>query len=180
MIRHLTIVALLAATGCTTVSSSTTNREPQVSASGAEVSAANPIKDFALRGAFSKQLERHKEKGLATDGKILNKQLNERQFCQIELPKPRTGNLNTAEVFRNCMPSTLIVGHLYKCGRCSKWHSNVASGFAVAADVIATNHHVLENDKAACFGVMTADGTVYPVIEAKQGYCLWLKQFNWS
>ena len=60
--------------------------------------------------------------------------------------------------------SVLVMGRLYNCGKCSKWHTSMASAFAIGQDgIIVTNHHVLEKDDGEILGAMDAEGTVYGV-----------------
>lgn len=134
-----------------------------------EISAKSPIADEEIRARFRTGLEGLQKAKLTTSGEELNEQLKGRAECTLSLPPERTEQLTTESLFRNCRPSTLIVGNIYKCGKCSRWHESMASGFAIAPDVVATNYHVMENDKAATFAVMTAAGDLYPVIEVLAG-----------
>ena len=91
-----------------------------------------------------------------------------REKCSLELPKspPTTAALSPAQVYERCRKSVLVVSGVYKCGKCSRWHSQPASGFALTADgVIVTNHHVLQKGNNETFVAMTADGRVFPVKE---------------
>jgi serine protease Do len=62
-------------------------------------------------------------------------------------------------------PAIVVVGSIYKCGNCADWHlGGMASGWILSADgLVVTNHHVLGESASHRFGVMTADGTVYPI-----------------
>ena len=56
------------------------------------------------------------------------------------------------------------MGRLYNCGKCSKWHTSMASAFVIGQDgIIVTNYHVLEKDDGEILGAMDAEGTVYGV-----------------
>ena len=56
------------------------------------------------------------------------------------------------------------MGRLYNCGKCSKWHTSMASAFAIGKEgIIVTNYHVLEKDDGEILGAMDAEGTVYGV-----------------
>ncbi|MCM8539234.1 MAG: serine protease [Lentisphaeraceae bacterium] len=128
-------------------------------------SAAKPLNDRKIRIDFSKQLGDMKDSKKTTDIKSLLSQLKEEKKCSIEIQEAKTQSLSTADLFEQCVPSTLIVGNIYNCGKCNKWHNSMASGYAVASDVIATNYHVLDNTKASAMGIMTPNGDVYPIIE---------------
>ena len=56
------------------------------------------------------------------------------------------------------------MGRLYNCGKCSKWHTSMASAFAIGQDgIIVTNHHVLEKDEGEILGAMDFQGNVFSV-----------------
>ena len=58
----------------------------------------------------------------------------------------------------------LVIGRLYNCGKCSKWHTSTASAFVISRDgIIVTNHHVLENDDGEILGAMDYKGNVYSI-----------------
>ncbi len=53
------------------------------------------------------------------------------------------------QLYRKLQKSALIVAIQYKCNRCPRKHLRTASAFAIAPDVIATNHHVVEKGGSA-------------------------------
>ena len=56
------------------------------------------------------------------------------------------------------------MGRLYNCGKCSKWHTSMASAFVIGQDgIIVTNHHVLAKDEGEILGAMDNEGTIYAV-----------------
>ena len=63
----------------------------------------------------------------------------------------------------------LRVGWFYKCTRCTRWHFNLAGGYAITADgAVATCHHVVEPGDTMKEGYLiavTVDGEVLPVGE---------------
>jgi serine protease Do len=61
------------------------------------------------------------------------------------------------------MPAVVVVGSIYKCGKCNDWHlGGMASGWLLSADgLVVTNHHVFGREAGHQFGVMTADGRVF-------------------
>ena len=60
----------------------------------------------------------------------------------------------------------LIVARLYKCGRCTNWHSGSATGFPLTKDgIFATNYHVLEQTDGKTLAVMDTEENVYPVTQ---------------
>ena len=76
--------------------------------------------------------------------------------------------LKPFEVYQKHIDATLIFGSVYKCGRCSKWHSgSTASAWVLDRDgIVVSNYHVVEDKKTdRFFGVSTRDGEVFPVVE---------------
>jgi S1-C subfamily serine protease len=64
------------------------------------------------------------------------------------------------------LSSVLVLGELYKCEKCDKWHIQQAAGFLITRDgVFVTNHHVFDDKKGDILVAMTSDGHVYPVLE---------------
>lgn len=131
--------------------------------------AASPgaIDDQALKMQFQRNLEGLYNTKKVTPLKSLNQQLS-RSKSKVQLPKmARSGlNLPTAKFYENCKPSVLMVGRLYKCGKCTKWHVSSASGFAISeSGIIATNHHVVANSDGATLGAMDHTGKTYLVSE---------------
>lgn len=59
------------------------------------------------------------------------------------LPAISTTNLSPREIAKRAAAAYLRVGWVYQCSKCSRWHTNLAGGYAIAPDVIATAHHVL-------------------------------------
>jgi S1-C subfamily serine protease len=61
------------------------------------------------------------------------------------------------------------VGWFYKCTRCTRWHFNLAGGYAITVDgAVATCHHVVEPGDTMKEGYLiavTVDGEVLPVGE---------------
>jgi S1-C subfamily serine protease len=84
--------------------------------------------------------------------------------CQLTLPKIDTRPMTTSELYKKVKDSVVIIGGLYKCNKCSKWHANGATGFVIASTgVVLTNHHVVNNKNKKTLVAMTASGDVLPV-----------------
>lgn len=130
-----------------------------------KASADKPLDDRTFRADFSKKLGELKDNNKTVDVKGLLAELKKEKKCSIDIQKEKTKPLNTADLYEQCAPSTLIVGNVYNCGKCNKWHHSMASGYSITPDVIATNYHVIDNTKASAMGIMTPNGEVYPIIE---------------
>lgn len=123
------------------------------------------IDDAALRGQFQRNLEGLYKTKKATPLKNLVQQLS-RPKARMQMPRARGLRLPQGKIYETCKPSVLMVGRLYKCGKCTKWHVSSASGFAITATgVIATNHHVVDNSDGATLGAMDHTGKTYLVSE---------------
>lgn len=122
------------------------------------------VDDHAMRGNFQRGLEALHAKKQATPLKSLLQQLGRRKTT-LEVVDPKLKNLSSSNFYEACKSSVLLVGRLYKCGKCTKWHISSASGFAVGEDVIATNYHVVENTDGVVMGAMDFEGKTYAVKE---------------
>lgn len=63
--------------------------------------------------------------------------------------------------------AVVVIGSISKCEECPEWHmDSVSAGWIMTSDgLVATNFHVLEDEKAEQLGVMTADGRVFRIKE---------------
>ena len=98
--------------------------------------------------------------------KTLARQLD-RKSCALTLPS-RT-NLPAAppsEMLAQCRRGVLVVGSLYQCGRCDKWHVQTSAGFILTSNgVIATCYHVANEPNHGVLVVLTGDGRIAGVRE---------------
>jgi thiol-disulfide isomerase/thioredoxin/S1-C subfamily serine protease len=74
--------------------------------------------------------------------------------------------LDAETIYVQARPGVVVVGGVYKCTKCQRWHVRCASGFVVRRDgLIVTNLHTIDAfKKLDAVGVMTAAGRVYPVL----------------
>ena len=101
--------------------------------------------------------------GKTTPIEELVQQLNTKR-CQLTLPKIDTRPMTTSELYKRVKDSVVIIGGLYKCNKCSKWHANGATGFVISSTgVVLTNHHVVNNKNKNTLVAMTASGDVLPI-----------------
>jgi S1-C subfamily serine protease len=89
------------------------------------------------------------------------------QRTEAKLGLPPASSKPLKNIYANRSNSVVAVASVYKCGRCTKWHSSgAATGWILTADgVMATNYHVFDGKERAGFGIMTHDGRFAPVVE---------------
>ena len=56
-----------------------------------------------------------------------------------------------------------VVGGVYKCNRCTRWHVAPASGFLIAEDLVVTNFHVVDQPERSALAVRLFDSRVFMV-----------------
>ena len=126
--------------------------------------------DARIKADFETRLgDLFKAGGIPTGSATL-KQLHREDTGPIVLPAtpdPATTTANPpAAIYEHARRATLILGHLYLCGKCDKYHANLAGGVLISADGLAlTNYHVLDTREGIVFGAMTVDGRVFAVDE---------------
>ena len=121
------------------------------------------IEDQALKSNLIRQGVSLIERGQTVEGAELAKQLGV-TACQLDVSPPGSSVSDQTELFRVAKDSVVVVGGLYKCNKCTRWHANLASGFVLSSNgAIVTNYHVIEASTERGLVVMTADSHVYPV-----------------
>ena len=75
--------------------------------------------------------------------------------------------IETDKLYARIRKSVVIVGAIFSCPDCGKYHKKViASGFVIGANIIVTARHVIEKFKEkGITGVMSEDGRVFPIKE---------------
>ncbi len=65
------------------------------------------------------------------------------------------------------LKAVYMIGGVYKCGKCEKWHSSgAATAWALTASgIMVTNHHVMAGGRGDVLAVMDQDGNCYAVTE---------------
>lgn len=125
------------------------------------------VDNARLRRALHENLRRIYEAGETVGMHVLAAQLK-RTRCAVTLPPGPGRGISPAPLYERHRHAVLVIGTLYKCEKCAKWHNSHASGFLVTDTGIAvTNYHIFDNKtvKAVAVGAMTCDGTVFPVRE---------------
>jgi hypothetical protein len=131
-----------------------------------------PIADQSIAGikkADAAIIE--KAKKLIDEKKLLSRvavktQLSQPQPQSISLQSPRTQPMPLEDVSATARQANLRVGYCYLCPRCDKWHLNLAGGYPIANDVVATCDHVVDTQTEMREGYLIVadhEGHVYPV-----------------
>jgi hypothetical protein len=126
----------------------------------AGVGQASPvIDDAALEETFTKGLTAPGVEGLV--GATATKALAAAEGKKVAV----SGGSKGATDYQSACRSVVVVGTIDHCGDCKEWHMGaVSSGWIVGSGgEVMTNYHVVEDKEAGELGVMTFDGTVYPV-----------------
>lgn len=88
-----------------------------------------------------------------------------RTSTSFDLPKLSDEKLENLYDVR--ADGVVAIGSVYKCDKCSDWHSSgAATAWVLTEDgIMVTNYHVFDGKKRAGFGVMTRNGRAAPVVE---------------
>lgn len=123
------------------------------------------IDDHAIKTAFEDQLGEQFRAGGLPSGSATVKQLHQSTTTDLALPEvsaPASGE----SAFARARTATLVLGHLYLCGKCDRYHARLSGGVVLSPDGLAlTNYHVLDFREAIVFGAMTADGRVHAIAD---------------
>jgi hypothetical protein len=92
----------------------------------------------------------------AIDKPEIDRQLLSPTPEKIELLPPLTVPLSPEDIASYAHKTNLRVGFCYLCNRCDDWHINLAGGYAIASNVIATCDHVMVNKTAMRDGFFVA------------------------
>ena len=119
--------------------------------------------DVKLGSDFQKGLEKLLEGYQSVQLADLKRQLTQKH-SKVVLGEIPIHSVLPNKLYDQVSKSVLVMGRLYNCGKCSKWHTSMASAFAIGQDgIIVTNHHVLAEDEGEILGAMDAEGRVYGV-----------------
>jgi len=119
--------------------------------------------DLKLGSDFQKGLEKLLEGNQSVRLADLKRQLNQNNL-KVVLGEIPIHSVSPNKLYDQVSKSVLVMGRLYNCGKCSKWHTSMASAFAIGQDgIIVTNHHVLEKDDGEILGAMDYKGNVYSI-----------------
>lgn len=118
------------------------------------------VNDRSLKEAFQKGVGKFADDGNHRSGEDFAKSLKD---CPLTCEAPP--RVTTAP--DDPTKSVFLVGTVYKCGKCDKWHpGGIATAWCLSADgLMVTNHHVFDKAKGAAMGICDRDGNTWPVTE---------------
>lgn len=87
----------------------------------------------------------------------LIEQLKKEPRAKLGLPEGKGGRAEDVQ------KAIAVVGGVYKCKRCTRWHVAPASGFLIAEDLLVTNYHVVNQPERSTLAVRLFDGRVFMV-----------------
>jgi S1-C subfamily serine protease len=106
------------------------------------------------------------DEGKAISREDVKKSLENVKPEVVALEEVKRDVLSREEVAVVARAANLQVGYCYLCMQCDDWHLNLAGGYAVAPDVVATCDHVIHSGMKMREGyliVVDGNGEVYPV-----------------
>lgn len=121
------------------------------------------VDDGAIQEKLLSEGQKLLEAGKGVAAPKLLSQMN-RPGAELRLKPTSAKRLRPEELYAKARDSVLIVAGLYKCDKCTHWHTSAAAGFAIAEpDVLVTNYHVVKETNRAILIGMTRDQQVYPI-----------------
>lgn len=132
------------------------------------VSAAPPvIDDLALVDNFAKTIGNFAGTEGVPSADDLGKAAKEaaRKPAGMTLAALKNEAATVHNDYEHLSKSVYLVGTVYKCGKCEKWHrGGNATAWCVGADgIMVTNAHVFLGLKGAAMGISDREGNCYPV-----------------
>jgi thiol-disulfide isomerase/thioredoxin len=103
-----------------------------------EASSPQPPDPVALR------VQSLAAEGRLTPAEKIAQELKSPKAARIELPAASTTPIRGREIAKRAAAAHVRVGWVYQCTKCDRWHSNLAGGYAIDTDVVATARHVVE------------------------------------
>jgi S1-C subfamily serine protease len=123
------------------------------------------ISDDRIEELLDVEAEKLIKSGQTVSMKDLLAQLN-RRSCSVQLPRPTPTKLSAADLVARARAGVLVIGDLFKCKKCPRWHVGASSGFMLTeSGVCATSYHVVNVPESRTLIAMTGDGRVVAVKE---------------
>ena len=133
--------------------------------------AAKPavINDRAIIGQMTREATRMMDSDETVSMEPLIEQLKKEPRAKLGLPEGKGGRAEDVH------KAIAVVGGVYKCKRCTRWHVAPASGFLIAENLLVTNYHVVNQPERSALAVRMFDGRVFmveSVVAASERYDL--------
>ena len=154
-------VAGLVLTGCASLS--------KVNPPAASQAEPMVINDRQIIGQMTAKATQMMDSSATVEMKKLIEKLKKEPKAKLKLPKPSSTSVYEAQ------EAVAVVGGVYKCNMCPRWHVAPASGFLIAEDLIVTNFHVVDNPERSGLAVRLFDGRLFmveDVVAASERYDL--------
>ena len=127
------------------------------------------INDRAIIGQMTREATRMMDSDETISMESLIEQLKKEPRAKLGLPGGKGGRAEDVQ------KAIAVVGGVYKCKRCTRWHVAPASGFLIAEDLLVTNYHVVNQPERSALAVRMFDGRVFmveSVVAASERYDL--------
>ena len=115
------------------------------------------INDRAIIGEMTREATRMMDSDGPVSMESLIEQLKKEPRVSLNLPGGKGARTEDAQ------KAIAVVGGVYKCKRCTRWHVAPASGFLIAEDMVVTNYHVVNQPERSSLAVRLFDGRVFMV-----------------
>lgn len=129
--------------------------------------AEHPIDDAKIFQRLDREVGALAESGKAPLGREERlKQVTRRTTTVPKLLPASSNILSKEDIYTRAAASTVLFGTAFKCDKCTRWHSAMASGVIIdPSGIVVTNYHVAGAAKGDAMGVMLSDGTFLAVTE---------------
>ena len=129
--------------------------------------AEHPIDDAKIFQRLDREVGALAESGKAPLGREERlKQVTRRTTTVPKLLTASSNILSKEDIYTRAAASTVLFGTAFKCDKCTRWHSAMASGVIIdPSGIVVTNYHVAGAAKGDAMGVMLSDGTFLAVTE---------------
>lgn len=115
------------------------------------------INDRAIIREMTREATRMMDSDDPVSMESLIEQLKKEPRVSLNLPAGKGARTEDAQ------KAIAVVGGVYKCKHCTRWHVAPASGFLIAEDMVVTNYHVVNQPERSSLAVRLFDGRVFMV-----------------
>ena len=161
----LAIACIALASGNTLLAQKKPGLKPAPAPPAQRLNLPGEISDERIEDLLDAAADKLIQSGQTVRMKDLLAQLN-RRSCSVQLPRPVPNKLSAAELVARARAGVLVIGDLFKCKKCPRWHVGASSGFMLTeSGVCATCYHVVNAPESQTLIAMTGDGRVVAVKE---------------